>query len=93
MKSVREIESELQQLIVDTLLLEEVTPAEIAVEDPLFGEGLGLDSIDALELSMAIAKRYEIEMGSDQDQNRNIYRSVSTLAAYIQGELTRESQS
>ena len=93
MKSVREIESELQQLIVDTRLLEEVTPAEIAVEDPLFGEGLGLDSIDALELSMAIAKRYEIEMGSDQDQNRNIYRSVSTLAAYIQGELTRESQS
>lgn len=90
MKSVPEIEVELKRLIIDTLMLEDVSPQDIESDAPLFGEGLGLDSIDALELSMAISKHYEVEMGSDQDQNREIYRSVRTLSEHLSSLLTPE---
>ena len=77
------LEHELKELIVESLMLEDVKPAEIEASAPLFGTGLGLDSIDALELAMAIEKRYGVKFQPDDDQNREIFSSVRSLAQYI----------
>jgi acyl carrier protein len=76
-------ERKLADLIVVTLQLE--TPAE-AIEPtaPLFGEGLGLDSIDALEMALAISKAYGIELRSDDEQNNRIFASLRSLSAHIE---------
>jgi acyl carrier protein len=80
------IEAELKSLIVEVLMLEDVTPAGIDSEAPIFGEGLGLDSIDALELALAINKRYGVRIKSDDERNREIFRSVRNLASFIAAE-------
>ena len=77
-------ETELAQLLVDSLHLEGVEPAGIDPEAPLFGEGLGLDSIDALELALAISKKYGFQLRSDSDENRRIFASLRALSAHIQ---------
>ena len=82
-------EAELKSLIVEVLMLEDVTPAEIDSESPIFGEGLGLDSIDALELALAISKRYGVRIKADDERNREIFRSVKNLAAFIVAERAR----
>ncbi|MBV9783141.1 MAG: acyl carrier protein [Acidisphaera sp.] len=74
-------ERELARLIVDTLNLED-RPEDIRPEAPLFGEGLGLDSIDALELSLAISKAYGFELKSDE-ASRRVFASLRSLAAHI----------
>ena len=74
---------EVAEMIVEALVLEDVTPQEIAPDDPLFGDGLGLDSIDALELSFAIAQRYGIKLRSDDERNREIFASLNALARHI----------
>ena len=71
-----ELIKELKELIVESLMLEDVVPADIVTDDPLFGTGLGLDSIDALELSMAIHKRYGVRIAADDEKNREIFRSA-----------------
>ena len=78
-----ELEDELKKLIVEALMLEDVTPGEIDSEDALFGEGLGLDSIDALELAMAIDKQYGVRIKAEDEENRRIFASVRNLAAYV----------
>ncbi len=78
-----QLETELKHLIVDTLMLEEVTAADIDSESPLFGEGLGLDSIDALELGMAISKKYQIKMSQNPDENRSYFENVRSLAKFV----------
>ena len=78
-----DIETELKTLMVETLMLEDVTPADIDSEAAIFGEGLGLDSIDALELALAISKKYGIRIKADDDKNREIFRSVRNLAAFV----------
>jgi acyl carrier protein len=76
-------ETELARLIVAALNLE--TPAEeIAPEAPLYGEGLGLDSIDILEMSLAIAKAYGVRLRADDPDNGRIFRSLRSLNGYIQ---------
>lgn len=81
--SVTDLEPELAQLIVATLNLD--TPAgDIEPEAPLFGDGLGLDSIDALELAMAISKKYGFQLRSDDSDNARIFSSLRALAAHIQ---------
>ena len=70
-------------MIVETLSLEEVTASEIETDAPLFVEGLGLDSIDALELAMVMEERYGVTLDDDPDKNRAIFESVRTLAAFI----------
>jgi acyl carrier protein len=81
---------ELKQLIVTTLELDDVKPEEIDSEAPLFSApgaettGIGLDSIDALELAMAISKTYGITLKGDDEASREILRSVASLAAHIQ---------
>ena len=80
-----ELEEELKLLIVEVLALEDVQPADIGADDQLFVSSLGLDSIDALEISMAIEARYGITFQGDPDQNEAVFRSVRTLAAFIAG--------
>jgi len=76
-------ELELAQLIVATLNLE-TRAAEIEPSAPLFGEGLGLDSIDILEIALAISKAYGVKLRSDDEQNRNIFDSLRSLNQHIQ---------
>ncbi|QSX74099.1 acyl carrier protein [Lysobacter arenosi] len=78
------VERELAQLLVESLNLEDVAPEQIEPEAALFGEGLGLDSIDALELALAISKRYGFQLRSDSDENRRIFASLRALAAHIE---------
>jgi len=76
-------------MIVQTLMLKDVKPQEIDVDAPLFADGLGLDSIDALELAVEIARRYKVQIKSDDERNREIFRSVRTLATFIAEEKSR----
>lgn len=77
-------ERELAALIVDSLNLEDVTPADIDPEAPLFGGDLGLDSIDALEIALAVSQRYGFRLRSDHPDNREIFSSLRALSAHIQ---------
>ena len=77
-------ERALAELLVDSLNLEDVAAAGIDPEAPLFGDGLGLDSIDALELALAISKAYGFQLRSDSDENRRIFASLRALSAYIE---------
>ena len=77
-------ERELAELIVSALNLEGVAPAEIEPEAPLFKTGLGLDSIDALELALEISKRYGFQLRSDDENNIRIFSSLRSLAGHIQ---------
>jgi len=79
-----ELEQELKGLIVGVLELEDVTPDQIQSEAPLFGDGLGLDSIDALELASAISKRYGVVLSADDEITRSAFASVRALALHIQ---------
>lgn len=73
----------LKETVVAALDLEDITPADIETDIPLFGDGLGLDSIDALELGMAIKKAFGVKFSSNPSDNKAIFRSVGTLADYI----------
>ncbi|MEZ4216981.1 MAG: phosphopantetheine-binding protein [Myxococcota bacterium] len=78
------LEAEIKKLIVETLMLEDVTPEEIVSTDPLFGEGLALDSIDALELALALESRYGVTVEEDAEQNQQIFASVRALAEFVE---------
>jgi acyl carrier protein len=80
---VQALEQELKELIIDALALEDVTPVDIETEAALFVEGLGLDSIDALELAMALEERYGVQIGDDPELNQQIFASVRNLAGYV----------
>lgn len=80
------LELRIKQVIVEALMLEDVTPEEIKTDEPLFVEGLGLDSIDALELAVALHKEFGIKTRADDERNREIFESVGTLAAFIESE-------
>lgn len=78
------LERDVAAMIVSTLNLENVKPEEIDPAAPLFGTGLGLDSIDALELALEISKRYGFQIRSDDEDNRRIFASLGNLAAHIE---------
>ena len=78
------LELEVKQLIIDVLQLEDITPEEIDSAAPLFVEGLGLDSIDALELGVALQKKYGISLSADSEDTRRHFASVQALAAMIE---------
>jgi acyl carrier protein len=80
---MQQLEEEVKQVIIDVLQLEDMTTADIVTDEPLFVDGLGLDSIDALELGVAIQKRYGISLSADSAETRNHFASVRTLAAMI----------
>jgi acyl carrier protein len=78
-----DLHDDLKKLIVDTLVLEEVTAGEIETDAPLFVEGLGLDSIDALEIAMVLEEQYGVVLDDDPDKNREVFESVRSLAAFV----------
>lgn len=84
---MRQLEDELKTLIVESLELEDIDASSIDAAAPLFGngngDGLALDSIDALELSVALSKKYGVTLKADDDQTKEAFRSVSSLAQYI----------
>jgi acyl carrier protein len=82
-------ESELARLIVESLNLEGVEPQAIEPEAPLFGDGLGLDSLDMLELSMAIEQKYGVKLRSDDPDNEKNFASLRSLARHIHQQRAR----
>ena len=77
------LELELKRLIVSALNLEDLAPEDIDSDEPLFGEGLGLDSIDGLELGMAIRKVYGIKIEAKKEEVRRIFFNVKSIAAFV----------
>ena len=83
-----ELVLELKQRMIDALNLEEMTPEDIETEAPLFGEGLGLDSIDALELIVLLEKNYGIRLANPAE-GKEIFKSVASIAAYVNEHRTK----
>ena len=77
------LEHEIKALIISALSLEDLRPEDIATDAPLFVEGLGLDSIDALELGVALQKRYGVAMSADAAETRRHFSSVAALARFV----------
>ncbi|WP_266159188.1 phosphopantetheine-binding protein [Dyella silvatica] len=82
------LELEITQLIIDTLNLEDVAAVDVPAGQPLFGSGLGLDSVDALELALALQKRYAIRIASDSKDARQHFSTVTSLAAFVDAQRT-----
>ncbi|MCI5850076.1 MAG: phosphopantetheine-binding protein [Sutterellaceae bacterium] len=81
------LEQQLKELIIDSLELEDMAPGDIPDDAPLFSsDGVGLDSIDALELGMAIKKKFGVTLNGENEKMRSHFRSVATLAAYIRAQ-------
>ncbi|MFC0266682.1 phosphopantetheine-binding protein [Kushneria aurantia] len=78
-----ELERDVAHMIIDALELEDISADDIDPQAPLFGDGLGLDSIDALELGLALQKRYGIRLDSDAEENRDHFASLRKLSALV----------
>ena len=85
---MNELKQQLKEQIIDALNLEEITPVDIDNAAPLFGEGLGLDSIDALELVMMLDKNYGIKF-ADKQTSKQAFTSVDSLAEYVSAHRTK----
>jgi acyl carrier protein len=82
------IKEKLKRILIEELNLEDVTPEEIEDNAPLFGEGLGLDSLDAVELVVLLEKHFGVEV-KNLDEGREAFQSVNTLVAFIEERLNR----
>jgi acyl carrier protein len=80
---VQALELEIKDLIITTMSLEDIGPDDIDAAAPLFNEGLGLDSIDALELGLALQKRYGLSLTADSEETRRHFASVRSLSAFV----------
>ncbi|WP_150629576.1 phosphopantetheine-binding protein, partial [Pseudomonas fluorescens] len=78
-----DLHREIKELIIDALGLEDISVDDIGDDQTLFGEGLGLDSVDALELGLAIQKKYGIKIDADAKDTRNHFSNVASLAAFV----------
>lgn len=82
-----ELEQKLKQLIIESLSLEDITPEDIDTNAPLFGEGgLGLDSVDALELGLAVQKKFGLQLDGENQNLHNHFESVATLADFVRSQ-------
>ena len=81
-----ELEDKIKKLIITSLELEDITPEDIKEDEPLFNDGLGLDSIDALELGMALKKEFDITFSKNKEENKKYFYSVKTIAEYIRAQ-------
>lgn len=86
--STLDLEAELKDLIVSALRLEEIAPQDIDSMEPLFGDGLGLDSIDALELGVAIRQRFGIRIEAVTEEVRAHFASIHALAKFVDSQRT-----
>lgn len=77
------LEHEIKELLISALKLEDLTPEQIDAEQALFVDGLGLDSIDALELGLALQKRYEVSMSADSQETRRHFANIRALAQFV----------
>lgn len=77
-------EAALAELLVDVLNLEDNEPHEIDPEEPLFGDGLGLDSIDALEIALAIAQEHGVEMKAEDESTKEAFATLRSLSAFVE---------
>ena len=82
-QTMQALEQEIKELLISTLNLEDIKPDDIDREAALFVDGLGLDSIDALELGLALQKRYGLTMGSDTESTRKHFASIAALAQFV----------
>ena len=87
-----ELKQQIKECIISSLELEDVTPEKIVDSEPLFGTGLGLDSIDALELGVALKKRFGVKFNAENADTRQHFASIDALAAYISAEQARASK-
>ena len=76
-------ERELAELLIEVLNFEDLSAEDILPEDPLFGDGLGLDSIDALEIAMAISQKFNVQLQAEDERNEEIFFSLRTLNNFI----------
>lgn len=81
---MKQLHDEIKNMIIQTLDLEDIDPEDIVDDEPLFVEGLGLDSIDALEIGLALQKRYGIKLKADSDETRQHFASVNSLVALVE---------
>ena len=81
--ALQALELEIKETIISALALEDIAPGDIDASEPLFVKGLGLDSIDALELGLALQKRYGVTVSSDSEETRAHFGSVRALAAFV----------
>lgn len=80
---MKDLELEIKKLIIEALELEDITPDDIITNEPLFVDGLGLDSIDALELGVALHRVYGVKIDAEDEMTRENFRSVSSLARFV----------
>ena len=83
------LELEIKQLLIEALNLEDITPDQIKADEALFVNGLGLDSIDALELGLALQKRYGVSMSADSEETRRHFASIQALAQFVSTQRAR----
>ena len=83
------LEQEIKELIISSLALEDISPEEINPTEPLFVKGLGLDSIDALELGLALQRKYGVSVSSDSEETRRHFGSVRALASFVTAQRAR----
>jgi acyl carrier protein len=88
MQSQTEQEAELAGLIIETLNLEDVNASDIQPEEALFGDGLGLDSIDALELALAITQKYSVQLKADDENMQQAFSTLRSLNEFIEKNTT-----
>lgn len=81
-----ELKQEIKELIISSLELEDVKPEDIKDDEPIFGKGLGLDSIDALELGVAIKKKFGVKLSAENEDSKKHFASVNALAEFISAE-------
>ena len=81
---MRPLENEIKEVIIESLDLEDISIDDIETEEPLFGDGLGLDSIDALEFGLALKKKFDIKLDSNSEESKKHFYSVRTLANFIE---------
>ena len=81
------LENEIKTLIIESLELEDITVDDIKDDEPLFISGLGLDSIDALELGMALKKKYNVDLSDNKEENKKYFYSVKTIADFIRSKV------
>jgi acyl carrier protein len=84
-----DLELEIKKLLIEALNLEDMTPEKINAEEALFVNGLGLDSIDALELGLALQKRYGVSMSADSEETRRHFGSIRALAQFVSAQRSR----
>ena len=85
---MRNLADELKQMIIDVLALEDIRIEDIDTDAPLFGDGLGLDSIDALELGLALKKRYGIHLNAESSETKEHFKSIQSLVALVEAQKT-----